>query len=136
VNKISFENTYEELGEEFHFKNSPFPVSNPKLIIFNQELAKDLGIDSKFSNDDAKSYFSGNKVLTGSQPLAMAYSGQSVRIFFSSAWRWSGGLTWRFSNTIRKSKRPTIKRVGTNLFFKRWRWTIRTRAGFARIFSQ
>jgi len=81
MSEFPFENTYEELGEEFYFKNSPLPVSDPKLIVFNQEFAKDLGLDSKFSDDDARSYFSGNKVITGSQPLAMAYSGHQFGHF-------------------------------------------------------
>ena len=55
------ENSYSDLPEQFFTKVNPVPVSNPKLLIFNEELAKSLGIELDL-NDKAMlaNLFSGN----------------------------------------------------------------------------
>lgn len=58
------------------------PVQNPELIIYNRELADELGLDETALNASADaSLFAGNRVPTGAGPLAMAYSGHQFGHF-------------------------------------------------------
>ena len=73
---INFTNTYEKLPENFYELTHPEKFKNPELIIFNEALAKELGI--KFENstkEELARIFSGQETLPGSNPLAMAYAG-------------------------------------------------------------
>ena len=73
---IKFNNTYENLPEVFYEKTSPESFINPELIHFNKDLAQELGIEfDKGSDKEIASIFSGQKILPGSTPLAMAYAG-------------------------------------------------------------
>ena len=64
-----FENTYAKLPDILVTKLVPVPVKKPKLIIFNNRLAKDLGLDvNSVTEDDLTNLFSGNKLPTGSEP--------------------------------------------------------------------
>ena len=78
---IQFNNSYIGLPEVFYKKTKPTPVTNPQLIKFNHALADELGLneidvnESSASQAKAATFFSGNKILEGSEPLAMAYAG-------------------------------------------------------------
>ena len=73
---IKFSNTYDSLPEKFYDRTLPEKVQNPELICFNEGLANDLGIDTNnISKDEIANIFSGQKILPGSTPLAMAYAG-------------------------------------------------------------
>ena len=79
---FKFENTYAKLPEILATKLVPVPVKKPKLIIFNNRLAKDLGLDvNSVSEDDLTNLFSGNKLPSGSEPLAQAYCGHQFGHF-------------------------------------------------------
>tara|TARA_Y100000590_G_scaffold89490_1_gene100665 strand:+ start:188 stop:1759 length:1572 start_codon:yes stop_codon:yes gene_type:complete len=76
----NFKNTYSELPSRFFQKITPTKVANPKLIKFNQNLAKTLRIDCS----NLKSFtdiFSGNLLPRTSKPLAMAYAGHQFGHF-------------------------------------------------------
>jgi uncharacterized protein YdiU (UPF0061 family) len=79
---IKFENTYSKLGAQF-FEEVHFPkFKNPELLQFNEELAADLGLDTKgYSKTELALIFSGQKLLEGSEPLAMAYAGHQFANF-------------------------------------------------------
>ena len=79
---FKFENTYAKLPEILATKLVPVPVKKPKLIIFNNRLAKDLGLDvNSVTEDDLTNLFSGNKLPAGSEPLAQAYCGHQFGHF-------------------------------------------------------
>ena len=79
---FKFENTYAKLPEILATKLVPVPVKKPKLVIFNNRLAKDLGLDvNSVSEDDLTNLFSGNKLPSGSEPLAQAYCGHQFGHF-------------------------------------------------------
>ena len=79
---FKFENTYAKLPEILATKLVPVPVKKPKLVIFNNRLAKDLGLDvNSVSEDDLTNLFSGNKLPAGSEPLAQAYCGHQFGHF-------------------------------------------------------
>jgi len=81
MTKIPFRNTYARMPEAFFTKTDPTPVKDPSLFKFNQDLAEELGIAEIINDNEAVEYFSGNKVLEGSEPISMAYSGHQFGNF-------------------------------------------------------
>lgn len=79
--KVPFRNTYARLPEEFYSETLPTPVSNPNLFKINYTLAEELGLAEVFDDKEASEFFSGNKILEGSEPIAMAYSGHQFGSF-------------------------------------------------------
>lgn len=80
--KIRFNNTYIKLPQNFYSKVLPVPVKDPKLGCFNFALAEQLGIQLKSSNpQEIAEIFSGNKILAGSEPIALAYAGHQFGHF-------------------------------------------------------
>lgn len=66
----------------FYSHAEPGPVASPGLVLFNGALADELGLD--FSGMDAAEkavLFSGNKLATGTQPIAQAYAGHQFGHF-------------------------------------------------------
>lgn len=73
---IKFENTYAQLPPRFYQKVSPASFNSPELLIFNNELASELGMELEGIDDrELANIFSGQQVLPGSEPLAQAYAG-------------------------------------------------------------
>lgn len=75
-------NTYTHLPANMYAYILPTAVENPSLAIFNSALAKDL--DLNFDNEAQEEYaqiFSGNKLITNSNPLAQAYAGHQFGNF-------------------------------------------------------
>ena len=79
--QIPFDNRYVTLGEGFFDRSSPVPVKNPDLIIFNDTLARELGITTGHVCASAADIFSGNRLPEGAEPLAMAYAGHQFGHF-------------------------------------------------------
>ena len=77
-----FDNTYSKLPKSFLENIKPIPVKDPKLIILNKNLAKQLNLDfSKFSDTDLAKMFSGNSLPEGSETIAQAYAGHQFGRF-------------------------------------------------------
>ena len=77
-----FDNTYSRLSKNFKEEIKPIPVKNPELVIFNENLAKEL--DLNFSNIPKKelaNIFSGNVLPEGSSTIAQAYAGHQFGHF-------------------------------------------------------
>ncbi|MGI9470844.1 MAG: protein adenylyltransferase SelO [Rubripirellula sp.] len=73
---IAFDNSYARLPDAFYVRTDPTPVRAPKMIRLNKELATELGIDiATLDSPPGLAMLSGNGIATGSEPLAMAYSG-------------------------------------------------------------
>ncbi len=72
--KIPFDNSYTRLPDQMYSHQLPEPVSNPSLIIWNAELAMQLGITQDTESDLAQ-VFSGNIIPNGATPIAQAYAG-------------------------------------------------------------
>ena len=84
MNKINwnFDNTYSTLPEAFISKTSPVPVKSPELVIFNYNLAKELGLDFSLTDKkDLSELFSGNLLPKGSSAIAQAYAGHQFGHF-------------------------------------------------------
>jgi uncharacterized protein YdiU (UPF0061 family) len=69
-----FDNSYARLPEVFYTRLDPTPVRAPRLIAYNEELGRLLGI-SKASEAERAAVFSGVEVPEGAAPLAQLYAG-------------------------------------------------------------
>ena len=70
-----FDNTYSKLPEYFISNTSPIPVKSPELIILNDNLAKELGLNfSLIDKKDLSKLFSGNSLQEGSKANSQDYS--------------------------------------------------------------
>lgn len=80
---MNFANTYIKLGEPFYQRSQPTPVSAPKLLLWNQALAEQIGIPETWQSDtdSLAQYFSGNQLLPGAEPIATAYAGHQFGNF-------------------------------------------------------
>ena len=74
--RIQFDNCYARLPERFAVRLSPIPVTAPRLVRMNEQLARKLGIDpSELATQQGVEMLAGNRLAEGSEPLAMAYAG-------------------------------------------------------------
>jgi serine/tyrosine/threonine adenylyltransferase len=76
---MQFQQSYISLPEIFYTKALPSAAIDPKLIVYNQELAKDLGLT--ILDDELTDLLSGRAVLINSQPIAQAYAGHQFGHF-------------------------------------------------------
>ncbi len=80
---MKFSNTYINLGEQFFQRTLPQNVTSPKLLLWNEAIANSLLIPQSLQNDNVllSQYFSGNQLLNGAEPIALAYSGHQFGHF-------------------------------------------------------
>ena len=77
-----FDNSYARLPARFYSRVDPTPVAAPRLIKWNEELAMQLRLPfDPGERQTLARIFSGNQLLAGSEPLAMAYAGQQFGHF-------------------------------------------------------
>ena len=77
-----FDNTYSKLPAPFVSNTSPVPVKSPELIILNDNLAKQLGLNfSLINKKELSKLFSGNSLPEGSKSIAQAYAGHQFGHF-------------------------------------------------------
>ena len=78
----NFDNSYARLPKSFFTLVNPTPVRSPKLIIFNDSLAKYLGLNGKkLQGKEGVDVFAGNVIPEGATPLAQAYAGHQFGHF-------------------------------------------------------
>lgn len=78
------EHTYADLPPLFHTRVRPTPVREPTLVLLNQSLAEDLGLDAQaLASSEGTAFFAGNALPPGAQPLAQAYAGHQFGHFTS-----------------------------------------------------
>ena len=59
---MPFQNTYSTLPSLFFAEQKPETSRNPKTILYNSELADELGISKIISPENAQEYLSGNMI--------------------------------------------------------------------------
>jgi len=78
----NFDNSYSHLPESFFTRQNPGPVNSPKLVIFNEPLAKELGLEiSVLQSEEGSAVLAGNEIPEGAEPLAQAYAGHQFGHF-------------------------------------------------------
>jgi len=83
MEQINFSNSYASLDNIFYEKIRPVPVREPRLFLWNAALAKELMIPHALQEDKPAlaQVFSGNELLPGSEPIAIAYAGHQFGHF-------------------------------------------------------
>lgn len=72
----TFEHSYGTLGTDYLTPTAPTPVSSPKWLAWNHQLAEQLGWPQHWGhNDSTLSTLAGNAQFEGSKPGATAYAG-------------------------------------------------------------
>ncbi|MET0115958.1 MAG: protein adenylyltransferase SelO family protein [Sedimenticola sp.] len=80
---MMFKNSYTDLGDIFYQSIAPEPVESPRTFLWNDRLAEELLLADKLdlSTVDLAGLFSGNDLLPGSEPIALAYAGHQFGNF-------------------------------------------------------
>ncbi|MEI8026761.1 MAG: YdiU family protein [Pseudomonadota bacterium] len=81
--KIHFQNTYSQLPSPFFAPCRPTMVAHPKMLLFNDQLADDLGFLPSTESEKAD-FFSGNKLSQEMEPISLAYAGHQFGHFVPS----------------------------------------------------
>src|SRR4051812_24125672 len=77
-----FESTYACLPDRFFARLTPTPVTAPKLIRLNRELADHLGLNpDRLARPEGVEVLAGRRVPDGAEPIAMAYAGHQFGHF-------------------------------------------------------
>ena len=78
----SFDNSYARLSDTFYASVGLHPVSDPEIVVLNEPLAQELGLNSeKLKTDEGVQILAGNKAPEGSFPMAQAYAGHQFGHF-------------------------------------------------------
>lgn len=80
MSQFNFNNTYEKLPQIFYNFEQPHPALNPQILIYNQNLANELGL-SDLTQQEATKIFSLNKILQNASYIAQAYAGHQFGHF-------------------------------------------------------
>lgn len=80
INKWNWDNTYLKVDENLFRILNPFPVNEPRLVLYNQELANELDLNG-LTQDQIILELSGNQVPEHTTPLAQAYAGHQFGHF-------------------------------------------------------
>jgi uncharacterized protein YdiU (UPF0061 family) len=76
LDTLNFDNTFARLPPSFHTRQPARGIDNPRLVALSASAARQLDLDpDALSEADLAEYFSGNRPLPGSEPLAMVYAG-------------------------------------------------------------
>ena len=79
---FGFDNTYARLPKHFYSVVDPTPVTAPRLIKVNSELARRLGLDpDQLATEQGIEILAGNRIAAGSEPIALAYAGHQFGHF-------------------------------------------------------
>ena len=82
--RLGFQHSYAALPPRFYARVAPTGVPDPKLVVFNSGLARDLGLDPGQLEPEAAAMFSGNRLPEDADPIAMAYAGHQFGGFVPS----------------------------------------------------
>ncbi|MCU7845127.1 MAG: YdiU family protein [Candidatus Thiodiazotropha sp. (ex Monitilora ramsayi)] len=80
---MKLSNSYERLGDIFYETVLPEPVKDPNTFLWNRKLAEELLLSDSLdlSEKAMAQVFSGNTILSGTEPIALAYAGHQFGNF-------------------------------------------------------
>lgn len=82
--RLGFHHSYAALPARFYARVAPTAVPDPKLVVLNTSLARDLGLDPEALEHEAPAMLSGNRLPEDADPIAMAYAGHQFGGFVPS----------------------------------------------------
>ncbi|MDD2942587.1 MAG: YdiU family protein [bacterium] len=77
----NFDNSFTRLPELLFVRQDPLPVTSPILVMLNESLASELGLDVDQLKSVGAEIFSGNIIPSGAEPIAQAYAGHQFGYF-------------------------------------------------------
>lgn len=76
LESLRFSNSFSHLGDRFFSRLLPTPLQDSHLISFNTDAARLIDLDPREARrPEFVGYFGGERLLPGSEPLAMIYAG-------------------------------------------------------------
>jgi len=81
---LGLQHSYAALPDRFFARVYPTPVPDPKLVVLNNGLARELGLDPQALEPQAAALLSGNRLPEDAEPIAMAYAGHQFGGFVPS----------------------------------------------------
>lgn len=82
LGQLCLEDSYAGLGVEFSSPALPTPFERPFVAAFNPDAARLIGLDpSEAANPVFADCFSGRRLLPGSKPVAMRYTGHQFGVY-------------------------------------------------------
>jgi uncharacterized protein YdiU (UPF0061 family) len=76
-----FDNSYARLPEPLRAASPPVPVRSPAVVVVNEPLAAELGLDPTILRVHGAGVFAGNEIPPGAEPIAQAYAGHQFGHF-------------------------------------------------------
>ncbi len=76
-----FDNSYARLPEPLFTRTLPTAVREPAIVLLNEPLAVELGLDPAILAAAGAAVFAGNAVPPGAEPIAQAYAGHQFGHF-------------------------------------------------------
>ncbi|MFM8290583.1 MAG: protein adenylyltransferase SelO [Planctomycetia bacterium] len=76
-----FDNSYARLPATLFERALPVPVRAPAIVVLNEPLAAELGLDADVLREAGAAVFAGNEVPPGAEPIAQAYAGHQFGHF-------------------------------------------------------
>ncbi len=84
ITELKFDNTYRKLPQDFYHLIKPTPLKDPHLVCFNSDAGSLIDLDpNEVIKPEFIEYFSGQKLIPGSDPLAMYYTGHQFGVYNS-----------------------------------------------------
>ena len=82
--RLGLQHSYAALPSRLYARIAPTPVADPKLVVLNTGLARELGLDPEVLEPEAAAMLSGNHLPEDAEPIAMAYAGHQFGGFVPS----------------------------------------------------
>jgi len=82
--RLGLQHSYAGLPARFYARVAPAHVPDPKLVVLNTSLARELGLDPDALQLEAAALLSGNRLPEDADPIAMAYAGHQFGGFVPS----------------------------------------------------
>jgi uncharacterized protein YdiU (UPF0061 family) len=76
-----FDNSYARLPAPLHAPAQPVPVRAPAILLVNEPLASDMGLDAGILRQSGAAVCAGNELPPGAEPIAQAYAGHQFGHF-------------------------------------------------------
>jgi hypothetical protein len=82
IEQLNFQNSFAKLTQAFYSRVEPTPLPSPYVVSFNADAAKLIDLHhTEVLRPDFAEHFAGNRLLPGSEPLAMLYAGHQFGHF-------------------------------------------------------
>ena len=82
--RLGLQHSYAALPGRLYARVAPTPVPEPKVVVFNSGLARELGLGADALEPEAAALLSGNRLPEDADPIAMAYAGHQFGGFVPS----------------------------------------------------